>query len=108
LVELTLLLLLLPQPLDKLERVELRKQAEQFVEPGFKLVMQVRTSVQRQCTQQRHSSSKVRRDTPKCTQQLLYAGTFCQLYAKFTTNTASYTSATGHARLQMRALSAAW
>jgi hypothetical protein len=30
------------QPLDKLERVELRKQAEQFVEPGFKLVMQVR------------------------------------------------------------------
>eukprot|EP00882_Tetradesmus_deserticola_P001191 GHRQ01001289.1.p2 GENE.GHRQ01001289.1~~GHRQ01001289.1.p2 ORF type:complete len:224 (+),score=134.25 GHRQ01001289.1:71-742(+) len=28
------------EPLDKLERVELRKQAEQFVEPGFKLVMQ--------------------------------------------------------------------
>jgi hypothetical protein len=39
-----LLLLLLLQPLDKLERVELRKQAEQFVEPGFKLVMQVRSS----------------------------------------------------------------
>jgi hypothetical protein len=32
---------LLPQPLDKLERVEMRKQAEKFVEPGFKLVMQV-------------------------------------------------------------------
>lgn len=26
------------QPLDKLERIELRKNAEQFVEPGFKLV----------------------------------------------------------------------
>jgi hypothetical protein len=29
-----------PQPLDKLERVELRKEAAKFVEPGFKLVMQ--------------------------------------------------------------------
>lgn len=28
------------QPLDKLERVDLRKKAEKFVEPGFKLVMQ--------------------------------------------------------------------
>ncbi len=27
------------QPLDKLEKVELRKQATSFVEPGFKLVM---------------------------------------------------------------------
>ncbi len=26
------------QPLDKLEREEVRKQAEKFVEPGFKLV----------------------------------------------------------------------
>ena len=25
--------------MDKLEKVELRKQAEKFVEPGFKLVM---------------------------------------------------------------------
>lgn len=29
------------QPMDKLERIEMRKQAEKFVEPGFKLVMQV-------------------------------------------------------------------
>ncbi|GBF95983.1 ATP synthase subunit mitochondrial [Raphidocelis subcapitata] len=28
------------EPLDKLERVELRKEAAKFVEPGFKLVMQ--------------------------------------------------------------------
>eukprot|EP00775_Hariotina_reticulata_P002231 gene2231-2544_t len=28
------------EPLDKLERVEMRKQAEKFVDPGFKLVMQ--------------------------------------------------------------------
>ena len=27
--------------MDKLERTEMRKQAERFVEPGFKLVMQV-------------------------------------------------------------------
>ena len=26
------------QPLDKMEKVELRKQAEKFVPPGFKLV----------------------------------------------------------------------
>jgi F-type H+-transporting ATPase subunit O len=28
------------EPMDKLERIEMRKQAEKFVEPGFKLVMQ--------------------------------------------------------------------
>ncbi|KAI8462993.1 MAG: mitochondrial ATP synthase subunit 5 [Monoraphidium minutum] len=31
------------EPLDKLERVELRKEAAKFVEPGFKLVMQEKT-----------------------------------------------------------------
>lgn len=37
---------MLLQPLDKLERVEFRKQAEKFVEPGFKLVMQEKVRVQ--------------------------------------------------------------
>jgi hypothetical protein len=93
---LPLLLLLLLQPLDKLERVELRKQAEQFVEPGFKLVMQVRASA---------SSSH-------CTQQLV-----C-MQARSVSQTRCFTTSSNHTQLvvqmwmgtqglQMQALSAA-
>lgn len=32
----------LPQPLDKMEQTEIQKQAEKFVEPGFKLVTQTK------------------------------------------------------------------
>jgi hypothetical protein len=54
--------------------VELRKQAEQFVEPGFKLVMQVRT-------RQMH--------TGNAQEVVLYASKFCRLYLMVTTSSTS-------------------
>lgn len=37
------------QPVDKLERQELTKQAQKFVDPGFKLVMQEKVSRHKAC-----------------------------------------------------------